>query len=629
MPQITQCPILSHTTFRYTVKANNAGTHWWHSHVGVQRADGAFGALIIREPQILLPPQIRNAFDYDLIDHVMLLQDWDPRPGTSMFTAFHHSVDNNKPSNILINGKGRYFELTDTVERPIETTARPTTTSTAAATATALLPTHPAATTTTTNPAPTTTNPATTPSNDVSNNTISPTEAVDSASHPKTATNEISDNRDKRATSDTLPSSSIMPYALFQVQNGSRYRFRTINSGFLNCPLVISIDNHTLLVIASDGHYIEPVVVDSLVSYAGERFDFVVTADQPVANYWIRVKGLIDCDERNKKAHQAAILRYEGAGDGLPAGQISYAYQRGGFQMNSLNRGTGHVDSLAIVETTALEPDTPELLADKTDFQFYVFYDFYDKDFPQFNHPRLYPNAEVSDNSSRFFGPQLNHISMTMPSMPFLVGRERNDEAKYCNASSLLERGINCQKDFCECTHVYQVPVNATVEVIIIDEGYKYDANHPFHLHGHDFRVVAMERVDRAGVSLEQIQHLDATNAIKRRLSGAPIKDTVTVPDGGYTIIRFVANNPGFWLFHCHIDFHAEVGMALVFKVGDYHQMPRLPRDFPKCANFMPPMGESGPSGAAMATATPSHPLSISIFAAGIMFASLSVRSIL
>lgn len=85
-----------------------------------------------------------------------------------------------------------------------------------------------------------------------------------------------------------------------------------------------------------------------------------------------------------------------------------------------------------------------------------------------------------------------------------------------------------------------------------------------------------------------QIKRLDESNGIKRRLSGAPIKDTITVPDGGYTIIRFVANNPGFWLFHCHIEFHVEVGMALVFKVGDYNQMPNVPENFPRCSNFMP-----------------------------------------
>lgn len=46
---------------------------------------------------------------------------------------------------------------------------------------------------------------------------------------------------------------------------------------------------------------------------------------------------------------------------------------------------------------------------------------------------------------------------------------------------------------------------------------------------------------------------MDESNQIKRRLVGAPIKDTVSVYGGGYTIVRFVANNPGFWTFHCHV----------------------------------------------------------------------------
>lgn len=43
---------------------------------------------------------------------------------------------------------------------------------------------------------------------------------------------------------------------------------------------------------------------------------------------------------------------------------------------------------------------------------------------------------------------------------------------------------------------------------------------------------------------------------------------------------------PGFWLMHCHIDFHAEMGMALLFKVGDDSKYKKPPKDFPKCGDF-------------------------------------------
>jgi hypothetical protein len=52
---------------------------------------------------------------------------------------------------------------------------------------------------------------------------------------------------------------------------------------------------------------------NSLVSYAGERFDFVLKANKKVGNYWMRFRGLMDCDERFNKAHQVAVLHYDGA----------------------------------------------------------------------------------------------------------------------------------------------------------------------------------------------------------------------------------------------------------------------------------------------------------------------------
>jgi L-ascorbate oxidase len=80
--------------------------------------------------------------------------------------------------------------------------------------------------------------------------------------------------------------------------------------------------------------------------------------------------------------------------------------------------------------------------------------------------------------------------------------------------------------------------------MVLIDKGYAYDANHPFHLHGHSFRVVAMERIG-SHVNVSDIRKMDLNGQIRRNLKDAPLKDTVTVPDGGYTIIRFKATNPG------------------------------------------------------------------------------------
>ena len=79
---------------------------------------------------------------------------------------------------------------------------------------------------------------------------------------------------------------------------------------------------------------------------------------------------------------------------------------------------------------------------------------------------------------------------------------------------------------------------------------------------------------------------MDSKGFLKRNFNNPVFKDTQPIPTGGYVVLRFIADNPGFWLFHCHIEFHAESGMALMFKVGDTKDMPSKPKDWPNCASF-------------------------------------------
>ena len=39
----------------------------------------------------------------------------------------------------------------------------------------------------------------------------------------------------------------------------------------------------------------------------------------------------------------------------------------------------------------------------------------------------------------------------------------------------------------------------------------------------------------------------------------------MTPQNGGYVVIAFKTDNPGTWLMHCHIAFHASFGLALQF----------------------------------------------------------------
>jgi iron transport multicopper oxidase len=40
-------------------------------------------------------------------------------------------------------------------------------------------------------------------------------------------------------------------------------------------------------------------------------------------------------------------------------------------------------------------------------------------------------------------------------------------------------------------------------------------------------------------------------------------RDTVLVRPNGHIVLRFQSNNPGIWLFHCHLEWHMASGLAI------------------------------------------------------------------
>jgi FtsP/CotA-like multicopper oxidase with cupredoxin domain len=70
---------------------------------------------------------------------------------------------------------------------------------------------------------------------------------------------------------------------------------------------------------------------------------------------------------------------------------------------------------------------------------------------------------------------------------------------------------------------------------------------HPIHLHGHSFRIVS-----RNGA----------------RESRQPLVDTSLLPPRERAEIAFVADNPGDWMFHCHVLEHQASGMMATIRVA-------------------------------------------------------------
>jgi iron transport multicopper oxidase len=81
---------------------------------------------------------------------------------------------------------------------------------------------------------------------------------------------------------------------------------------------------------------------------------------------------------------------------------------------------------------------------------------------------------------------------------------------------------------------------------------------HPFHLHGHHFQVLSRPATGAGNwTSAEQAAAAGhGYNAVP------PWRDTVVVMPKSHAVLRFLADNPGVYLFHCHIEWHVESGLS-------------------------------------------------------------------
>ena len=136
------------------------------------------------------------------------------------------------------------------------------------------------------------------------------------------------------------------------------------------------------------------------------------------------------------------------------------------------------------------------------------------------------------------------------------------------------------------------------------------DNAHPIHLHGHTFHVghVGYPDYNRTNGFITnhttdiycEDKYCTKVGCDKRRCTkpgSVPSamrfkinrhtvrKDTVMVPAGGYVVINFISDNPGFWFLHCHIEIHQLQGMALIVNEIS-EEWPQPPPGMNKCGDF-------------------------------------------
>ncbi|RKF58621.1 Iron transport multicopper oxidase FET3 [Golovinomyces cichoracearum] len=152
-----------------------------------------------------------------------------------------------------------------------------------------------------------------------------------------------------------------------------------------------------------------------------------------------------------------------------------------------------------------------------------------------------------------------NNITYITPKVPTLY--------------TVLSTGVSAldSRVYGEFSHSFVLEKMKTIEIVVnnLDSG-----KHPFHLHGHNFQTIARSG-DRGGKFNSQISQDTKYPLIPMR------RDTVLVPPEGYIVLRFRTDNPGVWLFHCHIEWHIEQGLIATFIEApmDIQKELKIPQD--------------------------------------------------
>eukprot|EP01113_Clastostelium_recurvatum_P003154 TRINITY_DN1136_c3_g1_i1.p1 TRINITY_DN1136_c3_g1~~TRINITY_DN1136_c3_g1_i1.p1 ORF type:complete len:694 (-),score=130.20 TRINITY_DN1136_c3_g1_i1:8-2089(-) len=320
-----------------------------------------------------------------------------------------------------------------------------------------------------------------------------------------------------RANCTELPSSLCTiptPFSVYTVNNGTVVRIRFINLSIFSL-VTISIDDHEMEIIEVDGVDTKLDLVHNVTLNIAQRVSVLVNAnryrnetkDDDHGNFWIRACMFsLDYDTYPPRNMTYAILHYN--------------------------------------DTTKIENPKTTTWPDI-----------------QYNEADLEPINQIP-------------YVVTIPPAPthtvtFNVSVDHHDiwringitwqALNYSNVLQQVLLGWNASQ-FPSYLNIYQIEKDAVVQLIINNP----TGEHPFHLHGYNFWVLG--RGDDG--PYDEVIHGPLLNT-KDPIS----RDTISVSHNGekntsgWLVLRFKASNPGVWFFHCHIEWHLEMGLAAIFLV--------------------------------------------------------------
>ncbi|KAJ8097160.1 multicopper oxidase-domain-containing protein [Lipomyces tetrasporus] len=314
-----------------------------------------------------------------------------------------------------------------------------------------------------------------------------------------------------------------------------------VNAGSVS-RLSVSLDAHSMFVYAADGLFVDLQEVKVLHISLGQRYSVMIKLDQTPRDYLFRFASYPSGDMQQVVEDQA-ILSYN---------------------VTSVNMTSSDFISSAGVFD---DPANVWMLV---------------------NGSEILGSYELDEQS---LAPFEGHLPLAHPRIWVVDGYPYSEAYVpiiYGNASD----GWNANTTL-------HMPFNSTIDLIMNIASDSMDTmGHPMHLHGHKFWVLG------SGSGTFPYERVADAPQSMINLKNPPYRDTVDLPPSGWAAIRYVTDNPGAWLFHCHMQWHLMSGMALVLVEGD-DQLPSL---------VGTPMNATGSSSPITSASTPASSTAVLFF---------------
>ena len=361
---------------------------------------------------------------------------------------------------------------------------------------------------------------------------------------------------------DNTTSNVVMP--TFDLAPNENHRLRILNVGAF-AEFQFQIDEHVLAVTEVDGTDVWPQSYHRLNLNPAQRYSVVVNTNQSSADsFWMRARMIPTCFAEPNPYLQndaLAVIRYS---------SIQKLTEQTAEQPKSEDWSEALWLECRDLNTTELVP-VEAVAAPEADAYVYLRSNFEIGDWRLsrgvMNSTSYRPNVHSPTLMRAMDGFQDSNQSFTTAGTNFYSNNDRGsvfvNEAAFDKNKELVVQSTGVQ----------------TIDLLIHNFD---DGNHPFHLHGYKFFVLAQGhaapphtdpfgQLDRANVE-PLYRSLDLSNPLRR--------DTASVEAFGWTLIRFVADNPGAWAFHCHVSWHTEAGLLMQFLTRtDLLQQSQLPED--------------------------------------------------